>query len=183
MPTRFEEKKQKILAQLSTPEDAYSDLSPKGSVDEGVRELCDEINALDGFVTTSSCAGRIAVYLEGRQSKVSAEEEVGEDEQDAARPAASSGGKGGGEWFYVSHDPMSSETISNAKSTGGLLKLFGIDSDEKPSSPSNLDGIRFVHFRFEPMVSRTQYIHARLTTSFDLFSFSTYHVRSRPTSS
>lgn len=143
MATRFEEKKQKVLAQLSAPDEAYSDLSPKGSVDQGVKELCSEINALDGFVTTSSCAGRIAVYLDGWQQKA--------HDDDEANGTASSGGKGGGEWLYVSHDPLD---IDDAEAKGGLLKLYGMESTMPPSTPSKLDGIRFVHFRFEPMVSQ-----------------------------
>lgn len=149
MPSRFGEKKAKILAQLSAPDEAYSDLSPKGSVDQGVRELCADINALEGFVTTSSCAGRVAVYLEGGgQQKTLPDDEAG----DAANPAASSaGGKGGGEWLYVSHDPLD---ISQAHATdsGGLMGLFGMDKNVKLSVPSTWTGIRFVHFRFEPMV-------------------------------
>lgn len=43
------------------------DLSPKGTVDVGIRELIGEINACEGLVTTSSCAGRVSVFLEGRR--------------------------------------------------------------------------------------------------------------------
>lgn len=144
MPAAFEEKKRKILAQLSAADEAYSDLSPKGSVDLGVRELCAEINALEGFVTTSSCAGRIAVYLDGWQKH--------DDDANEAGSIATSGGKGGGQWLYVSHDPVD---ISGAKTEGGLLKLFGMDTaSSEPSTPSKLEGTRFVHFRFEPMVSQ-----------------------------
>ncbi|KAK4508123.1 hypothetical protein PRZ48_001861 [Zasmidium cellare] len=148
MPSKFDEKKAKILAQLSAPEEAYSDLSPKGSVDRGVRELCAEINALDGFVTTSSCAGRMAVYLEGGQQKILPDEEI--DDATNAATASAGGGKGGGEWLYVSHDPFEMSSVD--ATTGGLTTLFGMDASTKPSTPSNLTGIRFVHFRFEPMI-------------------------------
>lgn len=66
MTAWFKTKKEKILGGLGQP-----DASPKGSVDESIRPLIKDINALDGFVTTSSCAGRLAVYLEG-PSKVTA---------------------------------------------------------------------------------------------------------------
>lgn len=36
-------------------------------MDAGIRDLIDEINAVDGLVTTSSCAGRISVFLEGQR--------------------------------------------------------------------------------------------------------------------
>lgn len=149
MPSKFDEKKAKTLAQLSAPEEAYSDLSPKGSVDRGVRELCAEINTLDGFVTTSSCAGRIAVYLEGGQQKTLPDEDIDDATIATAATTSTAGsGKGGGEWLFVSHDPLELDAT-----TGGLMKLFGMDPDAKPSTPSTLTGIRFVHFRFEPLVS------------------------------
>ncbi|CAF3483681.1 unnamed protein product [Fusarium graminearum] len=51
-----------------------------------------------GFVTTSSCAGRVSVFLEGRRVA----EAEGEDER-----VAGVGGKGaGGAWLFVSHDPI-----------------------------------------------------------------------------
>lgn len=66
-PASFARRKETILAQLALPDDEYTDLSPKGTVDAGIRDLIDEINALDGLVTTSSCAGRVSVFLEGRR--------------------------------------------------------------------------------------------------------------------
>lgn len=66
-PASFIRRKETILAQLALPDDEYTDLSPKGTVDAGIRDLIDEINALDGLVTTSSCAGRVSVFLEGRR--------------------------------------------------------------------------------------------------------------------
>src|SRR5689334_16583600 len=39
-----------------------ADKSPKGNVDDGVWELINEINAVEGLVTTSSCAGRVSCF-------------------------------------------------------------------------------------------------------------------------
>lgn len=64
----FIARKSKILSDLAVPDGEYTDLSPKGSVDEGIRDLIKEINALDGLVTTSSCAGRVSVFVEGHKS-------------------------------------------------------------------------------------------------------------------
>lgn len=68
IPPSFARRKKAILAQLAVPDDEYTDLSPKGTVDAGIRDLIDEINGLDGLVTTSSCAGRVSVFLEGRRA-------------------------------------------------------------------------------------------------------------------
>lgn len=61
----FVARKSKILSNLSLPDAEYTDLSPKGSVDDGIRDLIRDINALDGLVTTSSCAGRVSIFVEG----------------------------------------------------------------------------------------------------------------------
>lgn len=68
IPPSFARRKEAILAQLAVPDEEYTDLSPKGTVDAGIRDLIDEINGLDGLVTTSSCAGRVSVFLEGRRA-------------------------------------------------------------------------------------------------------------------
>ena len=62
---QFAAAKQKILDQLAVPDAEYDDLSPKGSVDAPIRALIARINAVDGFVTTSSCSGRVSVFVEG----------------------------------------------------------------------------------------------------------------------
>lgn len=68
IPPSFARRKEAILAQLAVPDEEYTDLSPKGTVDAGIRDLIDEINGLEGLVTTSSCAGRVSVFLEGRRA-------------------------------------------------------------------------------------------------------------------
>lgn len=67
IPNTFTQRKRRILSALAVPDEEYTDLSPKGTVDAGIRELIDELNGIDGFVTTSSCAGRVSVFLEGRR--------------------------------------------------------------------------------------------------------------------
>ncbi|KAL5328650.1 hypothetical protein ACEPPN_002152 [Leptodophora sp. 'Broadleaf-Isolate-01'] len=139
-PLSFQHKKSLILAKLSVPISEYDDLSPKGSIDIGIRELIDEINATEGCVTTSSCAGRVSVFLEGRR-KVEALEGLGvggeggnegegngnvgergdgkEDEGglEGERTNAGVGGKGGGgRWLFVSHDPVPTVLESQGQS-------------------------------------------------------------------
>lgn len=127
MPASFRDRKEKILGELSTPENQYHDLSPKGSVDAGIRDLISEINGLSEYVTTSSCAGRIAVYLEGPK-KV----------------------KGGGQWLFTSHDPVD---LSKICTDGNVYGSFGMEMKSEVSAPSGkVCEARFVHFKFEPMV-------------------------------
>ncbi|KAF4994341.1 hypothetical protein FGRMN_5849 [Fusarium graminum] len=140
-PPAFIERKEKILEQLAIPDTEYTDASPKGSVDEGIRDLIDEINQQSGFVTTSSCAGRVSVFLEGRRV-VEAE---GEDGQ-----IAGVGGKGaGGAWLFVSHDPVPDADDKNTD----WSSVFGL---EDPTLAQETFGAvkerRLVHFKFEAMI-------------------------------
>lgn len=143
----FREKKSKILQQLAVPDAEYSDASPKGSVDAGIRYLIDEINTAEGFVTTSSCAGRASVFLEGRKTRSGEGGEHGESEQ-----VARVGGKGaGGTWLYVSHDAREDggeayldwmQSLGLSDAADGLAMSHGGSSTER----------RLIHFKFEPMV-------------------------------
>ena len=153
LPPSFVAKKQKILEQLAVPAEQYDDLSPKGSIDEKIRDLIDEINALEGCVTTSSCAGRISVFLEGKRKSSYGEVENGlEDRVSIEVPSktAGVGGKGGGgRWLFVSHDP-----IDIQKHIGAWKDLFGMQSEAEGIELLSLGAardVRFIHFKFEPM--------------------------------
>ena len=138
-PPTFSEKKAKIIAQLQLPPEEYTDLSPKGSVDEALIDVIDEVNAVEGFVTTSSCAGRASVFLEG--SRVRPEAGSGE-----GGTVAGVGGKGGGgTWLYVSHDPFADTSPGR-----DWEAVFGLNGDDGESARD--EEKRFIHFKFEPMV-------------------------------
>ncbi|TID19356.1 DUF985 domain-containing protein [Venturia nashicola] len=139
MSPNFQAKKRKILEQIEVPDEKYSDLSPKGSIDVGIRDVVWEINKIDGLVTTSSCAGRISVFLEGTK-KTSLQPLPENSAQDQA--IAGVGGKGGGKWLFVSHDP-----VSNTSTT--FHELFGLGT--APGSSAG-PGARFVHLKFEAMI-------------------------------
>ena len=159
VPPSFTAKKDTILASLSTPESDYTDLSPKGSVDAAIKPLIDRINALDGVVTTSSCAGRVSVFLEGRKlgkglgERGDAKENEGLEKESAQ--AAVPGGKGlGGRWLFVSHEPV--ELPKKAGEKHPLSRLLGLGSRRAQSGALPLSGdvneMRLVRFQFEPMV-------------------------------
>jgi tRNA wybutosine-synthesizing protein 3 len=137
MAAAFRQKKESILQSLNQPDEAYHDLSPKGAVDEGVRHLIQAINGIRGLVTTSSCAGRISVFLEGPHSKQSL--------QDDTAWSASKGGKGGGKWLFISHDAAELPDSANVDWREKLGMEDGIGR-EIPVGSS------LVHLKFEPMV-------------------------------
>lgn len=132
------------MAQLQLPPDEYTDLSPKGSVDEALVDVIDEVNAVEGFVTTSSCAGRASVFLEG--SRVAPAVGSGE-----SGTVAGVGGKGGGgTWLYVSHDPFAEVAEKVDWETAfGLVKDGSEPAHDRGSDDEEK---RFIHFKFEPMV-------------------------------
>jgi tRNA wybutosine-synthesizing protein 3 len=148
MASRFEARKQNILAQLETPDSEYHDLSPKGSVDEPIRDLIDKINIVQGLVTTSSCSGRISVFLEGRKP---GSEGVLSEETSESR--AGPGGKGGGgAWLFISHAPVEAPS---AHESSNLIAKFGFESTLLRQQDERAPGVdsRYIHLKFEPMVS------------------------------
>lgn len=154
----FQRKKQKILDELAKSENEYTDLSPKGSVDAGIRDLIEEINHLDGIVTTSSCAGRISVYLEGNKDLHRQRTNVRRGEQDTSpqEPQLAQGtvpgGKGaGGRWLYVSHDPLDLHPSTGSEDMH-VMNLFGLSPCLAGPDTTVNKATRFVRVAFEPMV-------------------------------
>ena len=145
LPLAFVLKKQKILEALSRPRDEYTDSSPKGSVDEGIRELIDLVNSVDGLITTSSCAGRITVFYEG-EKPIDGDEEPG-----SSAKSKVPGGKGGGKWLYVSHDPIRSDGRQFMQDFG-LTDVCGGQRYEETYGGTLDAGTRFIKLQFEPMV-------------------------------
>ncbi|KAJ6783847.1 hypothetical protein PWT90_08015 [Aphanocladium album] len=174
----FESRKAKILEQLAVPDAEYSDASPKGTVDVGIRPLLEKINAAAGFVTTSSCAGRVSVFVEGRKTAATlaaageeaaaaaaaVAEEQGDDAQELMQPASAQatvaglGGKGGGgTWLYVSHDP---HPLVGRGVVVDWAKELGISGEADDASMLDATGgageadaeRRLIHFKFEPMI-------------------------------
>lgn len=90
----FDSKKQHILNQINTTDENNPDASPKGTLDLPLIPLISLINLHPDMVTTSSCSGRISVFLEGEKNALV----LGKDHEKL-------GGKGeGGRWLFVTHD-------------------------------------------------------------------------------
>ncbi|PLN78555.1 hypothetical protein BDW42DRAFT_202027 [Aspergillus taichungensis] len=169
IPSVFESRKGKILADLSVPDAEYTDLSPKGSVDLAIRDLIREINVVPGLVTTSSCAGRISVFLEGRKKLKQTQQQQQQqpqtqEEGGPSRQFAPSGGKGAGRWLFVSHDPLleggpEGRWRGEAGSFSSLHELFGmVKGDGRPprvggdGSGKGGRALRLVRFHYDPMI-------------------------------
>ena len=75
----FDSRKAHIVAALAAQ---INDRSPKGCVDAPIFDLVALINQSADYYTTSSCSGRITIFLD------------------------SSGATKGGEWLLISHDPV-----------------------------------------------------------------------------
>jgi len=144
----FQRKKDYILQKLSVPLSEYEDLSPKGTVDVEIRDLMDEINAHAGLVTTSSCAGRISVFLEGVKTPV-IKETNGES---VSKIPASAGGKGGGgRWLYISHKTIPCHSEEGTASSQTYTQIFGLSPIAREVETHKS---RYVHFKFEAMVTK-----------------------------
>ncbi|KAK5073665.1 hypothetical protein LTR64_007198 [Lithohypha guttulata] len=165
IPSSFRRKKATILAELERPDNDYTDKSPKGSVDAEILELIAKINEFEGYVTTSSCAGRVVVFVEGRKAlredksgvvdgASDAQQETGRDvSSNATSVGGGPGGKGhGNKWF-----PVPVEEVSSTSPTA-LHDLFQLEPKSTPSSgptTSNLSyrpDLRLIKLSFSPLI-------------------------------
>lgn len=154
---QFKAHKSRILAEIASPS---PDASPKGSIDVQILPLINRLNLHDRVFTTSSCSGRVSVFLEGLKKNA----KPGFSEGDTVGKAGI-GGKGeGGKWLFVSHDPVDVGGKSDrevAEMVLGKEVAAEISGDERMLGLGSGDAIdfnissatRFVHLKFEPMVS------------------------------
>ncbi|KAF9969779.1 hypothetical protein BGZ73_007695 [Actinomortierella ambigua] len=176
----FQTRKKAILIALNSD---TPDKSPKGYVDEPLLPLIVLINNHADYVTTSSCSGRICTYLEGIDEHVTdssnptqgeVEEGAGQMDEDQrieegysqntslAAVEASKRAKGG-QWLYVSHDPVPMDQHLDDKEAldrWTIDTLFGpqasrvvtVDQDPAQGAPPNFALSQLVYFKFEPMI-------------------------------
>ncbi|CAM9024836.1 unnamed protein product [Wickerhamomyces anomalus] len=125
----FSQKKQQILKEIATTLGDVPDLSPKGSIDELCIPIMNLINAHQDMVTTSSCSGRVSVFVEGVKIKDESHTKIG--------------GKGdGGHWLYVSHGKNSIDNWFQDK----------FEYSKVPSNELNHLSTRYILFKFEPLI-------------------------------
>lgn len=180
MSDGFLTRKKTILVALNSD---TPDKSPKGYVDEPLLPLIVLINNHQDYVTTSSCSGRICTYLEGLESEaeegetetsIDTKEKDQEDKEDddeetskgyeentsLAAVEAAKRAKGG-QWLYVSHDPVVFPSQSLEHPRWIVDTLFGPEAhrvvlmeDQQKEGMRTIDMARsqLVYFKFEPMV-------------------------------
>ncbi|KAI8918268.1 methyltransferase TYW3-domain-containing protein [Powellomyces hirtus] len=121
---------------------AYTiDKSPKGSIDEPIVPLLRTINQCTHYVTTSSCSGRVAIYVDAPLQHLV--------------PAKV---RKGGTWLFVTHSMFDDtttvklDTITTLFSgTDGTLRTV-----EFNSAPPQTESQPIVYFKFEPFILHVQ---------------------------
>ncbi|ABN65624.2 predicted protein [Scheffersomyces stipitis CBS 6054] len=126
----FDQKKVSILKEISSTNEDSPDASPKGTIDELCIPIIELINSHNDMVTTSSCSGRVSVFLEGIKN-------VGHDDTKI-------GAKGNhGRWIFVTHDV-------------NQLKNWDSQVDFQYEQSCELEKLdittRYILFKFEPLI-------------------------------
>lgn len=137
----FDQKKYHILQEIGLNSEGNPDASPKGTIDTLCIPLITLINSHKDMVTTSSCSGRLSVFLEGNKGYqgVSASEEVNKEQYKI-------GAKGdGGHWLFVSHEKDDIKEWWKEE----YIK-FDLDSEVK--SDDYDVSTRYVLFKYEPLI-------------------------------
>ena len=143
MTLGFTAQKTKLLQRLTSPNASNANHSSKEGVDVGIRSLVDEINKIDTLATTSSCAGRVVVYLEGSSSS-SSPSHLDDGMGISGLAIATEGGSN--QSLFVSHDPL---PLSGKRPVAPML---GLSDHTNLGVPSSIEGVRWVRCKFEPMV-------------------------------
>jgi tRNA wybutosine-synthesizing protein 3 len=132
----FDSKKQHILNQISLTDESNPDASPKGTLDIPLIPLISLINDHQDMFTTSSCSGRVSVFLEGEKGA-----------QILGKSHEKLGGKGeGGRWLFVTHKvgELDGDWWTKVKSCEVEIRDNGSTSLPSPR--------RYVLYKFEAMI-------------------------------
>lgn len=131
MQDPFDQKKASILAEIGATDETTPDLSPKGTIDEFCLPIINLINSNGDMVTTSTCSGRVSVFLEG----------VKNINQDGIKIGA----KGNhGRWIFVTHDPKDLPDWFNS-----IDFKYTVDGNSYESTDANT---RYILYKFEPLI-------------------------------
>lgn len=124
----FDQKKASILSSIDS---SKPDLSPKGDIDALCIPIIDLINCHNDMVTTSSCSGRVSVFIEGTKLH---------------NGKIKSGGKGeGGRWLFVTHNH---QEVPNWMDKLDLDDTKVLETNDKSLN----EDTRLVLYKFEPFI-------------------------------
>lgn len=131
MQDSFDQKKSSILEEIGITNGGSPDASPKGTIDEICIPIINLINSHEDMVTTSSCSGRVSVFLEGIK--------------DISADDIKIGAKGNyGRWIFVTHEP---------KSLTNWYKSVDFKYEESDSFGESSDvNTRYILYKFEPLI-------------------------------
>lgn len=144
----FDKKKQHILQEIGLNSESNPDASPKGTIDKICIPLITLINSHKNMVTTSSCSGRLSVFIEGSKELTNEKSALIETEI-KANDNFKIGAKGdGGHWLFVSHEK---EDIHDWWKHSSELKINTKFSDDDYSVST-----RYILFKYEPLILHVQ---------------------------
>lgn len=134
----FDQKKRYLLSEISVNSDLNPDASPKGTIDSLCIPLINLINSHKDMVTTSSCSGRLSVFLEGSKDLNLSE--------DSSRENVKIGAKGdGGHWLFVSHEKDEIKDWWKREYINFKYESNLQDQEYRPNT-------RYVLFKYEPLI-------------------------------
>ncbi|GMG39335.1 unnamed protein product [Ambrosiozyma monospora] len=158
MSEPFDQKKAAILSEIDITSSDNPDASPKGTIDELCIPIIKLINSHKDMFTTSSCSGRISVFVEGskkaKTKKLASKTEepdttitsgVSERNQGETNDNFKIGAKGeGGHWLFVTHDDSKLDNWWKDKN-------INFENNSSKIQDLNLS-TRYVLFKFEPLI-------------------------------
>lgn len=127
MQDPFDQKKLAILQEISATLADAPDASPKGSIDEACIPIMNLINGNKDMVTTSSCSGRVSVFLEGVKNVGQGDMKIGSKGND-------------GKWIFVTHQPQD------------LPDWYDSIDFEFGNSYETDVNTRYILYKFEPLI-------------------------------
>ena len=126
MQDSFDQKKKSILLEISSNSPDNLDASPKGTIDEYCLPIINTINSHGDMVTTSSCSGRVSIFLEGVKTNNSTSVVAKGHE---------------GRWLFVTHEPNDLNNWYDSID-------FKYDTSNFPKDFSS----RSILYKFEPLI-------------------------------
>ncbi|KAG7192162.1 uncharacterized protein KQ657_002527 [Scheffersomyces spartinae] len=138
----FDQKKDHILKEIGANSESHLDASPKGTIDIFCIPIINEINGNPNYVTTSSCSGRVSVFLEGIKHNEDTTAQIGAKGYE-------------GRWVFVTHDPDELPLWYDN------VKFIYQDQNYKELTPNT----RYLLYKYEPLILHVKCRDTKLATA------------------